>query len=60
MATNNSAGSPRNVLRAWVRYDGEGKVVPGSVIQSRTKPKVGNWVEIPLNTCCTTTTIIIN
>jgi hypothetical protein len=53
MATNNK-------LQAYVRYDGTGRVIAGSLILQRFKPKVGNWQEIDANECCnyvpTTTT----
>jgi hypothetical protein len=53
MATNNK-------LKAYVRYDGTGRVIAGSLILQRFKPKVGNWQEIDANECCnyvpTTTT----
>jgi len=49
-----------NKLKAFVRYDGTGRIVPSSLILQRFKPKVGNWVEIDANECCnyvpTTTT----
>ncbi len=48
-----------NKLKAYVRYDGNGRVIPGSLILQRFKPKVGNWQEIDANECCndlTTTT----
>ena len=49
-----------NNLKAYVRYDGTGRVIAGSLILQRFKPKVGNWQEIPANECCnyvpTTTT----
>jgi hypothetical protein len=49
-----------NKLKAFVRYDGTGRVIAGSLILQRFKPKVGNWVEIDANECCnyvpTTTT----
>jgi hypothetical protein len=45
MATNNK-------LKAYVRYDGTGRVIAGSLILQRFKPKVGNWSEIPANECC--------
>lgn len=50
-------------MKAYVRFDGMGRVVPSSLILRRKKPKVGNWVEIPAYECCndsttsTTTTI---
>ena len=49
MATNNK-------LKAYVRYDGTGRVIAGSLILQRFKPKVGNWVEIDANECCNPTT----
>jgi len=49
-----------NRLKAYVRYDGTGRVIAGSLILQRSKPKVGNWQEIPAHECCnyvpTTTT----
>jgi hypothetical protein len=49
-----------NNLKAYVRFDGTGRVIAGSLILQRFKPKVGNWQEIPANECCnyipTTTT----
>ena len=44
-----------NKLKAYVRYDGSGRVIPGSLILNRFKPKVGNWKEIPANECCNNT-----
>lgn len=49
MATNNK-------LKAYVRFDGTGRVIAGSLILQRSKPKVGNWQEIPANECCNPTT----
>jgi len=50
----------RKDLKAYVRYDGSGRVVSSSLVLRRQKPKVGNWVEIPAYECCnyipTTTT----
>jgi len=47
-------------LKAFVRFDGSGRVVAGSLILRKQKPKVGRWVEIPAYECCeyvpTTTT----
>jgi hypothetical protein len=47
-------------LKAYVRYDGTGRVIAGGPILQRFKPKVGNWVEIDASECCnyvpTTTT----
>ena len=43
-------------LKAFVRFDGTGRIVPSSLILRRKKPKVGNWVEIPAFECCNPTT----
>ena len=45
-----------NQLKAYVRFDGTGRVIAGSLILQRSKPKVGNWKEIPANECCNPTT----
>lgn len=39
-------------LKAFVRYDGSGRVVAGSLILRRKKPKVGRWKEIEGYECC--------
>lgn len=39
-------------LKAWVRYDGTGRVIPGGPILQANKPKVGNWKEIDAYECC--------
>lgn len=38
-------------LKAFVRYDGSGRVVPSSLILRKNKPKVGKWKEITANEC---------
>jgi hypothetical protein len=43
-------------LKAYVRFDGSGRIVPSSLILRRKKPKVGKWVEIPAYECCNPTT----
>lgn len=43
-------------LKAFVRYDGQGRVVAGSLILRKKKPKVGKWVEIQAYECCNPTT----
>ena len=43
-------------LKAYVRFDGTGRIVPSSLILRRKKPKVGKWVEIPAYECCNPTT----
>jgi len=42
-------------LKAYVRYDGTGRIIPGSLILQRFKPKVGNWEEINAYECCNNT-----
>jgi len=39
-------------LKAFVRYDGSGRVVAGSLILRKNKPRVGRWQEIPAYECC--------
>lgn len=43
-------------LKAFVRYDGSGRVIAGSLILRKQKPKVGNWQEIQAYKCCNPTT----
>jgi hypothetical protein len=43
-------------LKAFVRFDGSGRVVSGSLVLRRNKPKVGNWQEITAYECCNPTT----
>lgn len=50
MATN------KRDLKAYVRFDGSGRIVPGSLVLRRNKPKVGNWKEIQGYECCNPTT----
>jgi hypothetical protein len=45
-------GSNNRDLKAYVRYDGSGRVVAGSLILRRNKPKVGNWHEVQGYECC--------
>jgi len=45
-------GSNKRDLKAYVRYDGSGRVVAGSLILRRSKPKVGKWTEIQGYQCC--------
>ena len=39
-------------LKAFVRYDGSGRVVAGSLVLRKNKPKVGRWEEILTYECC--------
>ena len=49
-------GSNKKDLRAYVRIDGSGRVVAGSLVLRRKKPKVGKWLEIQTYECCDGTT----
>jgi hypothetical protein len=51
-----------NKLKAFVRFDGSGRIIPSSLIVQAFKPKVGNYKEIDANECCngTTTTTTTN
>ncbi len=44
--------SNKRSLQAYVRYDGNGRIIPGSLILNRFKPAVGNWQETPAYECC--------
>lgn len=48
--------SNKRPLKAYVRFDGSGRIVAGSLILRRNKPKVGKWQEIPAYECCNPTT----
>jgi hypothetical protein len=43
-------------LKAYVRFDGSGRIVAGSLVLRKNKPKVGKWKEIPAYECCNPTT----
>jgi hypothetical protein len=51
----NMASNKRS-LKAFVRYDGTGRLIAGSLILQAKKPKVGNWQEIDAYECCNPTT----
>ena len=42
----------KRTLKAFVRYDGSGRVVSSSLILRKQKPKVGKWTEIQGYECC--------
>ena len=44
-------------LKAYVRYDGSGRVVAGSLVLRKNKPKVGKWKEVQGYQCCTDRTL---
>jgi hypothetical protein len=39
-------------LKAYLRYDGSGRIVPGSLILRKNKPKTGKWTEMQGYQCC--------
>jgi hypothetical protein len=39
-------------LKAYARFDGTGRIVPGSLVLRRSKPKVGKWKEVDTYECC--------
>ena len=43
-------------LTGYVRIDGRGRVVAGSLILRRKMPKVGKWTTINTYQCCNFTT----
>lgn len=46
----------RRPLKAYVRYDGRGRIIAGSLLLRRKMPKVGKWKEIDAYECCASTT----
>jgi hypothetical protein len=49
-------GNNKRDLKAYVRIDGSGRVVAGSLVLRKNKPKVGKWHEIQTYECCNPTT----
>lgn len=41
-------------LKAYVKYDKQGYLVPGGLSVNRKKPAIGDWEEIPYTECCST------
>jgi hypothetical protein len=39
-------------LKAFVRFDATGRIIPGSLILRAQAPKVGKWVEVDAYECC--------
>jgi len=39
-------------LKAYSRFDGTGRIVPGSTVLRRQKPKNGKWIETQAYECC--------
>ena len=48
--------SNKRILKHFVRYDWNGKLIPGGNIRAKSAPKVGTWVEVNDNECCNPTT----
>jgi hypothetical protein len=46
----------RKDLKLYVRIDGSGRSIPTSSVLRKSKPKVGNWVEVQTYECCAPTT----
>jgi hypothetical protein len=53
------ANIDKRPLKAYVRFDGTGRIVPSSLILRRKMPKVGKWVEIPAYECCNDITPVL-
>lgn len=51
------ASIDKRPLKAFVRFDGTGRVVSSSLILRRKMPKVGKWMEIQGYECCTDHTL---
>jgi hypothetical protein len=49
--------SNKRINKAYVRYDGTGRVIAGALLLNRFKPTGGGkWHEIPAYECCNLTT----
>lgn len=49
--------SNKRINKAYIRYDGNGRVIPGALLLNRFKPTGGGkWHEIPAYECCNPTT----
>jgi hypothetical protein len=46
----------RRDLKAYMRIDGSGRVVPSTLILRKNMPKVGKWKEVDAHECCNPTT----
>ena len=46
------AAEKRRDTQAYIRVDGNGRVVAGSIIFRKSKPKIGHWIEVPEYECC--------
>jgi len=49
--------SNKRINKAYIRYDGNGRVIPGALLLNRFKPTGGGkWHEIPAYECCNSVT----
>jgi len=44
-------------LKGYVRFDGQGRIIPGSLILRKKKPAIGTWKEVPAYECCNSVTL---
>lgn len=44
--------SNKKPLKAFMRVDGQGRVIAGSNILRKDRPKVGNWIQLQVYECC--------
>lgn len=42
--------------KAFVRLDANNRVIQGSLVLRKQKPKIGKWLQITSDVCCDTTT----
>lgn len=47
-----------NTLKYYIRLDGSGRPIQGSVVKRQNKPKNGKWQQIPQFVCCNGVTVI--
>ncbi len=45
--------------KLFIRIDSSGRSIPGSAVYRNSIPKIGRWIEVTANSCCTTTTTAI-
>jgi len=51
--------SNKRINKAYIRYDGNGRVIPGALLLNRFKPTGGGkWHEIPAYECCNPVTAL--
>lgn len=45
-------------LKYYIRLDGSGRPVQGSVVKRQNTPKTGKWKMIPTGECCNGVTVV--